>query len=749
MSQEYIEIRGARENNLKNVSLRIPKRKITIFTGVSGSGKSSIVFDTVATEAQRQMNENFSMFIRTFLPRYSQPDADAIENLSMPIVVDQKRLGGGSHSTMGTITDIYPVLRRLYSQIGKPHVGHVNVFSFNDPKGMCPNCNGLGRKVGVDLDMFLDKSKTLNEGAILFHEYAVGSWYWNFLGQSKLYDMDKKLSKFSEKEMDLLLYAKPYKVKTKVGNKTINISCEGIISRFTAKYITRDVKTMSERTQKLVAPWITMGPCTVCKGARLSQEVLKCKIDGYNIAELASMEVSQLIGVIKSIKEPKATPILKTLIQRLQYLVDIGLEYLTLNRETDTLSGGESQRVKIVKHLSSSLVDVMYVFDEPSVGLHPRDVHRLNELLQQLRDRGNTVLVVEHDPDVIKVADHVVDVGPHAGTQGGQIMYEGPFKNLLSADTLTGKYLKQSVSIKSDFRSSSGKLPIKNAKANNLQNVSVDIPKGVLTVITGVAGSGKSSLIHQTFLRQHADCIVIDQSPVGISSRSNPGTYTGIMDEVRKAFAAENKVSPSLFSFNSEGACENCQGLGVIYTEIPAMGEVKSPCEICEGKRFKEEVLEHKLNGKSINDVLEMTVRQALEYFKIDRITSKLQAMSDVGLDYLTLGQPLSTLSGGECQRIKLASELHKQGSIYVLDEPTTGLHMSDLSHLLEIMNRLVDAGNTVIVIEHNTRVIKNADWVIDMGPEGGTKGGKVMFEGTPKQLLAAKNSLTSEYIRN
>jgi excinuclease UvrABC ATPase subunit len=749
MPQEYIEIRGARENNLKNVSLRIPKRKITIFTGVSGSGKSSIVFDTIATEAQRQMNENFSMFIRTFLPRYSQPDADAIENLSMPIVVDQKRLGGGSHSTMGTITDIYPVLRRLYSHIGKPHVGHANVFSFNDPKGMCPNCNGLGRKLGVDLDLFLDKSKSLNEGAILFGEYAVDSWGWNFLGRSKLFDMDKRLSKFSEKEMDLLLYSKPYKLKTNVGGKTFNLTCEGIINRFIAKYITRDLKTMSERTQKAVAPYITMAPCTVCKGARLSQEVLKCRIDGFNIAELAAMEVDQLIGVIKAIEEPKVAPILKTLIQRLQYLVDIGLEYLALNRETDTLSGGESQRVKIVKHLSSSLVDAMYVFDEPSVGLHPRDVHRLNELLQQLRDRGNTVLVVEHDPDVIKVADHVVDLGPHAGSQGGQVMYEGPFKNLLGTDTLTGKYLKQAVSIKRDFRSPKGKLAIKNARANNLQNVSVDIPKGVFTAITGVAGSGKSSLIHQTFLRQHPDAIVIDQSAVGVSSRSNPGTYTGIMDEVRKAFAAANKVSPSLFSFNSEGACENCQGLGVIYTEIPAMGEVKSPCEICEGKRFKDEVLEYKLNGKSINDVLEMTVRQALEYFKVDKITSKLQAMSDVGLDYLTLGQPLSTLSGGECQRIKLASELHKQGSIYVLDEPTTGLHMSDVSHLLEIMNRLVDAGNTVVVIEHNTRVIKNADWVIDMGPEGGTKGGKVMFEGTPKQLLTARNSLTSEYMRS
>jgi excinuclease UvrABC ATPase subunit len=749
MSQEYIEIRGARENNLKNVSLKIPKRKITIFTGVSGSGKSSIVFDTVATEAQRQMNENFSMFIRTFLPRYSQPDADAIENLSMPIVVDQKRLGGGSHSTMGTITDIYSVLRRLYSYVGKPYVGHSNVFSFNDQRGMCPNCNGLGRKMGVDLDLFLDKSKSLNEGAILFGEYAVDSWGWNLLGQSKLFDMDKKLSKFSEKEMDLLLYSKPFKVKTKVGGKDFNLTQEGIISKFIAKYITRDVKTMSERTQKAVQPYITMAPCNVCKGARLSQEVLKCKINGYNIADLAAMEVGQLIGVIKAMKEPTAAPILKTLIQRLQYLVDIGLEYLTLNRETDTLSGGESQRVKIVKHLSSSLVDVMYVFDEPSVGLHPRDVHRLNELLQQLRDRGNTVLVVEHDPDVIKVADHIVDVGPHAGSQGGRVVYEGPFKNLLSADTLTGRYMKQSVSIKSDFRSPSGKLPIRNAKANNLQNVSVDIPKGVLTVITGVAGSGKSSLIHQTFLRQHPDSIVIDQSPVGISSRSNPGTYTGIMDDVRKAFATANKVSPSLFSFNSEGACENCQGLGVIYTELAALGEVKSPCEICEGKRFKDEVLAYKLNGKSINDVLEMTVKQALEYFTIEKVTSKLQAMSDVGLDYLTLGQPLSTLSGGECQRIKLASELHKKGSIYVLDEPTTGLHMSDISHLLEIMNRLVDAGNTVIVIEHNTSVIKNADWIIDMGPEGGSKGGEVMFEGTPKQLLTAKNSLTSEYIRN
>jgi excinuclease UvrABC ATPase subunit len=463
---------------------------------------------------------------------------------------------------------------------------------------------------------------------------------------------------------------------------------------------------------------------------------------------MAAMEVGELIDVIRDIKDPKAAPIVETLIQRLQYLVDIGLEYLTLSRETDTLSGGESQRVKIVKHLSSSLVDVMYIFDEPSIGLHPRDVHRLNELLQQLRDRGNTVLVVEHDPDVIKVADHVVDVGPYAGSGGGTIVYEGSYDGLLQSDTLTGRYIQQGMPIKERFRPATGRLPISNARVNNLQNISVDILKGVLTVVTGVAGSGKSSLINQVFLHQHPDAIVIDQSPVGANTRSNPATYTGIMDEVRKAFATGNKVSPSLFSFNSEGACENCQGLGVIYTDLAALGEVKSPCEICEGKRFKDEVLAYKLNGKSITDVLGMTVEQALDFFDIKKVATTLQAMSDVGLDYLTLGQPLSTLSGGECQRIKLASELHKKGSVYVMDEPTTGLHKSDISKLLAIMDRLVDTGNTVIVIEHNLDVIKNADWIIDMGPDGGNRGGRVMFEGTPEQLLSAERSHTGAFLR-
>ncbi|MBX3035599.1 MAG: excinuclease ABC subunit UvrA [Anaerolineales bacterium] len=748
MTQEYIEIKHARENNLKNVSLKIPKRKITIFTGVSGSGKSSIVFDTIATEAQRLLNENFSMFVRNFLPKYPQPDADSIENLSMSVVVDQKRLGGGSHSTVGTATDIYTLLRLLFSRIGKPFVGPAYLFGFNNPQGMCPNCNGLGRKLDVDMDKFLDTSKSLNEGAILFGEYAVNSWGWSLLINTKLFDPDKKLSKYTAKEMDALLHHPPMKVKTNVGAKDFNMTFSGIVDQFTNKYIKRDLKTMSERTQKQIEPFMTMGHCSECKGARLSQTILKSKINGYNIADMANMEITELIKVIKAIKEPVAASMVKTLAERLGHLVDIGLEYLSLNRETDTLSGGESQRVKIVKHLSSSLTDVMYIFDEPSVGLHPRDVHRMNELLQKLRDKGNTVIVVEHDPDVIKAADHIVDVGPKAGKHGGEIVYEGSYANLLKAKTLTGTHIKEKISLKDNFREPTGKLPIKNAKANNLKNVSVDIPAGVLTVVTGVAGSGKSSLIHEVFLKQHADAIVIDQSAVGVNSRSNPATYTGIMDDIRKAFATANKVQPALFSFNSKGACENCQGLGVVYTDLAFLSEAKLPCEVCEGKRFKDEVLKYKLNGKNISEVLSMNVSQALEFFEIKEVKRILQAMSDVGLDYLSLGQPLSTLSGGECQRIKLASELHKNGSIYIMDEPTTGLHMSDIGHLLEVMNRLVDTGNTVIVIEHNLHVIKNADWIIDMGPEGGSKGGEVIFEGTPKQLLSVKRSLTSQYLK-
>ncbi|MBB6637518.1 ATP-binding cassette domain-containing protein [Cohnella thailandensis] len=747
-NQEFIVIEGARENNLKNVSLRIPKRKITIFTGVSGSGKSSIVFDTIAAESTRLLNENFSMFIRTFLPHVPQPDTDAIENLSMAVIVDQKRLGGGSHSTMGTITDISPILRLLFSRLGQPHVGSVNLFSFNDPQGMCPECNGIGRSLAVDMSKALDMSKSLNEGAILLPDYGVNGWEWNMIVQAGDFDLDKKLSDYSDEELEQLLYAKARKVKMDFAGKATNITVEGVIEKFTNKYIKQDLKTKSERTQRTVAPFITEGACSGCRGARLNQAALNCRINGLNIAEMSSMEVGQLIRVIREIDEPVVAPVVKSLTERLQHLADIGLDYLTLDRETDTLSGGESQRVKMVKHLSGSLVDVTYIFDEPSVGLHPRDVHRLNELLVKLRDKGNTVIVVEHDPDVIKVADHIVDVGPHAGSRGGNIVYEGSYQGLLESGTLTGTHMKRPLQLKHDCRQPSGKLSITKANLHNLRNVSVDIPTGVLNVITGVAGSGKSTLINEVFLGQHPEAIVIDQSAVSVSTRSNPATYTGIMDDVRKAFATENKVNQGLFSFNSKGACENCQGLGVVYMDLSFLESVKLPCEVCGGRRFKDEVLEYKLNGKSIAEVLEMTVEQALDFFNLKEVVRKLQAMSDVGLNYITLGQPLSTLSGGECQRIKLASELHKKGSIYVMDEPTTGLHMSDIGHLLAIMNRLVDAGNTVIVIEHNLEVIAQADWIIDMGPDGGSKGGQVVFEGTPSQIIHSEQSITGKYLR-
>jgi excinuclease UvrABC ATPase subunit len=527
----------------------------------------------------------------------------------------------------------------------------------------------------------------------------------------------------------------------------MNRTYHGVITSFSRSYIEHDLKTRSQKTQEKISRYLTEGPCPVCKGARLNKAVLSCKVDGYNIAELASMEVADLIGVIKEVKNPSASQVVNDLVRRLQNLIDIGLEYLALNRETDTLSGGEAQRVKLVKHLGSSLIDVLYVFDEPSVGLHPRDIHRLNEMLQKLRDMGNTVLVVEHDPDVIKVADHIVDLGPHAGTQGGEIVYEGSYAGLLEADTLTGKFMKKAMPIKKEFRQSKEHFGLSKANVNNLKNVSVNIPLGVFTVVTGVAGAGKSSLIDEAFVSEFPDAIVIDQSAVSVSPRSNPATYTGIMDDVRKAFAKANKVDAGLFSFNSKGACENCAGLGVVYTDLSFFESVKSPCEVCGGKRFKDDVLDYKLTGKSIVEVLDMTVRQALDYFDQPEITRKLQAMSDVGLDYLTLGQPLNTLSGGECQRIKLASELRKEGSIYVMDEPTTGLHKSDTAHLLEIINKLVDGGNTVIVIEHNMDLVRNADWIIDLGPEAGSKGGQVMFEGTPADLKNAERSLTSKYV--
>jgi excinuclease UvrABC ATPase subunit len=743
MSQEYIEIRGARENNLKNIDLKIPKRKITIFTGVSGSGKSSLVFDTVAAEAQRLLNENFSMFVRNFLPRISQPEADEIKNLSMAVIVDQKALGGGSHSTVGTVTDIAPVMRLLFSRFGKPYVGLTNRFSFNDPAGMCQNCNGIGQKLTMNKEAVLDLSLSVEDGAIKLPGYEKGSFWGYGTLQAAGINTSKKLSDFTAAEMEELLQAETRKVKV----NGINLTFEGIEKTFVKKYILRDVKTMSERTQKTIAPFIIMGKCELCHGARLSQEALNCKIDDYNIADLSSMQVDKLIGVIEKLKNTENQALIKTLLERLSNLVEIGLSYLTLDRMTGTLSGGESQRVKMVKHLNGSLVDVMYIFDEPSVGLHPRDVHRLNDLLGKLRDQGNTVIVVEHDPDVIQVADYIVDIGPMAGSGGGQVVFEGSYPQLLQAKTLTGEYLKNQTPIKTIFRAPTGKLSIQGAKVNNLRDVSVDIPTGVFTVITGVAGSGKSSLIHEVFLKQNPGVIVVDQSPVGTSSRSNPATYIGLMDAVRKAFAKANQVEAGLFSFNSKGACDNCKGAGFLTTDLGFLDDAKTPCDVCGGKRFKDEVLGYKYSGKSITEVLDLTMAEAKEFFDLKETANILQSLNDVGLEYLTLGQPLSTLSGGECQRIKLASELHKKGSVYVLDEPTTGLHISNIARLNELIDKIVDAGNTVITIEHNVEVIRRADWIIDLGPEGGDKGGQIMFEGTPAELMKNSQALIARYL--
>ena len=744
--QEYIEIRGARENNLKDVSINIPKRQITIFTGVSGSGKSSLVFDTIAAESQRLLNENFSMFVRNFLPRISQPEADEIKNLSMAVIVDQKPLGGGAHSTVGTVTDIATALRLMFSRFGKPHVGSANLFSFNDPAGMCPGCNGQGQKMGLDMELAFDMNESINGGALRLPEYTgANGWGLEVVKHSKLFDNDKKLKDFTEKELNDLYHSKPIPTDTMKG---VKLKFEGVVDRFVRKYITEfDYRTMSERTQKTIGPFVTMGLCELCHGARINQKALACKIDGHNIAEFSAMQVDKLLPIIDTLETKENHALIKTVLERLTNLIEIGLGYLSLDRPTDTLSGGESQRVKLVKHVNGALVDVMYIFDEPSIGLHPRDVHRLNELLAKLRDQGNTVLVVEHDPEVIKAADHIVDIGPHAGAAGGKIVFEGTYPELLKTNTITGEHLNDQSSIKAEFRKPTGKLSIERAHLNNLQNVTVDIPTGVFTVITGVSGSGKSSLIHGVFLKQHPDAVVVDQTPVGTSNRSNPATYIGIFDAIRKAFAKANGADAGLFSFNSKGACDNCKGAGFLTQNLGFLDDAKTPCDVCGGKRFKDDVLEYKYHGKSITDVLDLTMAEAHAFFELPEIAPQLQALNEVGLEYLTLGQPLSTLSGGECQRIKLASELHKKGSVYVLDEPTTGLHISDITRLHQLIDRLVGDGNTVITIEHNADVIRQADWVIDLGPEGGDKGGRVMFEGTPAELKQSNKALIAQYL--
>jgi excinuclease UvrABC ATPase subunit len=739
-----IKIRGARENNLKNVSLDIPKRKITVFTGVSGSGKSSLVFGTIAAESQRLINETYPAFVQQFMPHYGQPDADALENISAAIVVDQQRLGGNSRSTVATVTDAAQMLRVIFSRIAEPALPSPGLYSYNDPRGMCPDCEGIGQVAAMDMDAVIDESRSLNQGALLPKDFAVDSWWWEIYNNSGLFDMDKPIKKFTKEERENLLNLDDGR-KIKVGK--IGLTYEGVVTKLKKGLGSKDPETLQPHVRAEYDRIFTRKLCPACKGARLNAAALGSKVAKRNIAELSAMQVSDLAPFIRGLQAKEVQPMLEALAARLENLVTIGLGYLSLDRESSTLSGGESQRVKMVRHLGSSLTDITYVFDEPSVGLHPHDVGRLAGLMKDLRDKGNTVLVVEHKPDMIAIGDHIVDMGPRAGSKGGELVYEGDYAGLLKSGTLTGDHMNRHQPIKTASRKADGKLEIRHGKVNNLRDVSVSIPRGVLTAVTGVAGSGKSSLIQGCLPSAYPDTIIIDQNLARGSRRSNTATYTGILDNVRKSFAKANKVDAALFSANSKGACPDCNGLGVIYTDLAHLDPMVTECETCQGKRFTEEVLQHKLRGKSISDVYEMSIAEAVQFFTEPAVAKILKSLEDVGLGYLTLGQPLSTLSGGERQRLKLAAELGKSGNIYVLDEPTTGLHMHDVDTLIGLFDRLVDEGSTVIVIEHNLDVVSRADWVIDLGPGAGNEGGTVVFEGPPEKLLKAKGSVTGEFL--
>ena len=742
MNHSHIEIVGARENNLKNISLRIPKQKITVFTGVSGSGKSSIVFDTIAQEAGRQLNETFSKFVQIYLPKHSHPDVDEIRNLSFAIAVDQKRIGGNSRSTLGTITDINPLLRLLFSRIGEPQIGPSNYFSFNDPNGMCKTCEGLGKIVTLDIPKALDHEKSLNQGAILLPGYKPGGWQWKTYAGTGFFDLDKKIKDYTPEEYEKLVYMKPLKMNSTI-IEGMNTTYMGLVEKFISSNIKTEYEK-SEASKKKMEAFMTEAPCTDCKGHRYSGRTLSVEIQGQNIHDFTALQVDRLLNFIESLEMPSVQPILQNLKERLGDLIAIGLDYVSLDRETSTLSGGESQRVKMIKHLTSSLTDTIYILDEPSIGLHVRDVHRLNELLVKLRDKGNTVLVVEHDPDVIKVADHIVDVGPQAGTRGGEVVFSGSYEDLLKASTLTGRHLNVHLPVKTDPRIPTTFYETPPSRLHNLKDARLRVPRGVFTVVTGVAGSGKSSLVNGVFAQAFPEAVMIDQSAVGANSRSNPATYTGILDIIRKLFSEATHAPLGMFTSNSEGACEDCKGRGVIETDLSFMDSVETLCESCGGKRFKPEALSHTFQGKNIVEVMDMTILEAEEFFDHKEINKKLKHLVDVGLSYMTLGQPLS---GGECQRIKLATELSRKGNIYILDEPTTGLHMSDITSILKIIDKLVDLGNTVVVIEHNLDVIRNGDWIIDVGVEGGQKGGEILYEGPPEGLMNCKKSITAKYI--
>ncbi|RFU87207.1 excinuclease ABC subunit UvrA [Streptomyces triticagri] len=755
---QHIVVTGARENNLQDVTVRIPKGRLTVFTGVSGSGKSSVVFDTIAVESQRQLNETFTWFIRNRLPKYERPHADALEDLTPAIVVDQRPIGGHSRSTVGTMTDIHSVLRVLYSRCSTPSAGPATAYSFNDPSGMCEHCDGLGRTVRPDYDRIIDPTKSLADGAIAFPPFRPGTFHGQTYVNSPDLDPHKPVGAFTESERAFLMRGRGAKVRVTGSTFEVENDYEGVADRFDRLYLKRDLAALSQKTRDLVEQYLAEGECPSCHGARLNTAALAGRIAGLSIADCSRMEVTDLIPALSAVDDPVGGPIAAAAVTALERIRAIGLGYLSLDRPTQSLSGGEGQRLKMVRHLGSSLTGMTYIFDEPSIGLHPRDVGRLNDLLLRLRDKGNTVLVVEHDADVIAVADHVVDMGPGAGADGGRIVFEGTPQELRRADTPTGRCLRRRGGTKDVCRTPTGGLWVKNVSLHNLKDVSVEFPTGVLTAVTGVAGSGKSTLVSEAFTEAHPQAVVVDQSTIGISARSTPATYLGIMDSMRKLFARVTGTSPGLFSFNSGGACGGCKGRGIIHSDLAFMDPVTTTCPDCAGRRFKDEVLELRVEGHSIADVLDLTADQALAFFgaledsTVGSLASaprrQLSALRDVGLTYLTLGQPLSTLSGGERQRIKLATRLHRTGAVYVLDEPTTGLHMADVDGLVALLDRLVDDGNTVIVVEHNLDVIRRADRVVDLGPEGGKHGGEVIFTGTPAELLGAEGSFTAQHLR-
>ena len=767
-----IRVHGARENNLKDVSVEIPKRRLTVFTGVSGSGKSSLVFGTIAAESQRLINETNRSFIQGFMPALARPEVDVLEGLTTAIVVDQQRMGSDPRSTVGTATDANAMLRILFSRLGQPHIGSPNAFSFNVASvrasgamtiergagktvrktfvrtgGMCPRCEGRGAVSDMDLAQLFDDSKSLAEGAITIPGYTVdGFWTVRPFIESGLLDPDKPIGKYSKKEMHDFLHHEPFKVKV----DGVNVNYEGLILKIQRSFLSKDRESLQPHIRAFVDRAITFKVCSECNGTRLSEAARSSRIAGINIADACAMQISDLAEWVRGLKEPSVAPLLATLQRTADSFVEIGLGYLSLDRPSGTLSGGEAQRVKIL-HLGSSLTDVTYVFDEPTTGLHPHDIQRMNDLLLRLRDKGNTVLVIEHEPETIAIADHVVDLGPGAGTAGGTVCFEGTVKGLRASGTLTGRHLDDRTSVKETVRTPAGALEIRGATTHNLRGVDVDIPLGVLVVITGVAGSGKSSLVHGS-IPADAGVVSIDQTPIRGSRRSNPATYTGLLDPIRTAFAKANGVKPALFSANSEGACPSCNGAGVLYTDLAIMAAVATTCEECEGKRFQSSVLEYRLSGRNISEVLAMSVTEAEKFFGAGKAQTPaahaiLERLVDVGLGYLSLGQPLTTLSGGERQRLKLATHMAEKGRLYVLDEPTTGLHLADVEQLLHLLDRLVDSGKSVIVIEHHQAVMAHADWIIDLGPRAGHEGGRIVFEGTPADLIADHSTLTGQHL--